>query len=103
MRIWPPDISPMAMRRFNGFSVLFWIVMTPVSFITGWSQSVAFVTLLSLWALVMSSMGAWQSSRVEVDMADADVPGEVVEAIVSRTEISEAQEEAREEAAGRDG
>lgn len=88
MRVWPPEISPMMMRRFNGFSVLFWLIMTPVSFITGWSQSVAFVTLLSLWALVMSSLGAWQSSRVEVNQADSDVPSEVVQAIVEKTEIN---------------
>lgn len=90
MKVWPPEISPMFMRRFNGFSVLFWLIMTPVSFITGWSSSVAFVTLLSLWALVMSSLGAWQSSRVEVNMADTDVASDVVQAIVDKTEISEA-------------
>jgi len=90
MKVWPPEISPMFMRRFNGFSVLFWLIMTPVSFITGWSNSVAFVTLLSLWALVMSSLGAWQSSRVEVNMADTDVASDVVQAIVDKTEISEA-------------
>lgn len=88
MKLWTPDISPMFMRRFNGLSVIFWIVMTPVSILTGWSQSVTFVTLLSTWALVMSSLGAWQSSRVEVEMGDSDVANDVVEAIVEKTEIN---------------
>jgi hypothetical protein len=88
MKIWTPEVSPLVMRRFNGFSVIFWIVMTPVSILTGWSQSVTFVTLLSTWALVMSSLGAWQSSRVEVEMGDSDVASEVVEAIVEKTEIN---------------
>lgn len=88
MKVWPPEFSPVLMRRFNGASVIFWIVMTPIAIVTGWSQSVTFVTVLSTWALVMSSLGAWQSARIEVNAADADVPAEVVQAIVEKTEIN---------------
>lgn len=40
--------------------------MIPVSLITGWISSVAYVAALSLWALVSGHWSAWQAARVEV-------------------------------------
>jgi hypothetical protein len=40
--------------------------MIPVSFFTGWINSVTYVSVLSLWALVSGHWAAWQASRVEV-------------------------------------
>jgi len=40
------------MRRLNGWLTWFWILMIPVSIITGWVRSVTYVSALSLWALV---------------------------------------------------
>ena len=40
--------------------------MIPVSFITGWVDSVKFVSALSMLALVSGHWSAWQAARVEV-------------------------------------
>jgi len=54
------------MRRTNGWLTVFWIVMIPVSIELGWLKSVAYVSALSLWALVSGHWAAWQAARVEV-------------------------------------
>jgi hypothetical protein len=66
--------DPALMRRVNGWLTVFWIVMIPVSLITGWISSVTYVAGLSLWALVSGHWSAWQAARVEVRQEeDADV------------------------------
>jgi hypothetical protein len=45
--------------------------MIPVSLLTGLKTSVPFVVFLSLWALVESSVAAWQGARAE-KVADDD-------------------------------
>ena len=35
--------NPVFMRRVNGWLTLFWIAMIPVSLVTGWIHSVAFI------------------------------------------------------------
>jgi hypothetical protein len=88
--------DPVFMRRVNGWLTIFWIVMIPVSILTGWISSVTYVAALSLWALVSGHWSAWQAARVEVEQAKEaeerekeDVPGEVVERIVEETEVQE--------------
>jgi hypothetical protein len=54
------------MRRVNGWLTIFWIGMIPVSIVFGWLSSVAYVSALSLWALVSGHWAAWQAARVEV-------------------------------------
>ena len=82
------------MRRVNGWLTIFWIVMIPVSILTGWISSVTYVAALSLWALVSGHWSAWQAARVEVEQAKEakkrekeDIPGEIVERIVAETEL----------------
>jgi hypothetical protein len=58
--------KPVVMRRVNGWLTVLWIVMIPVSVITGWISSVTYVAALSLWALVSGHWSAWQAARVEV-------------------------------------
>src|SRR4051812_27986158 len=58
--------SPVFMRRVNGWLTIFWIAMIPVSVATGWIHSVAYISALSLWALVSGHWSAWQAARVEV-------------------------------------
>jgi hypothetical protein len=96
--------DPVFMRRVNGWLTIFWIVMIPVSIVTGWISEVTYVAALSLWALVSGHWSAWQAARVEVEQAKEaekrkreDIPGEVVERIVEETEV-EKEKEAREEA-----
>ena len=86
--------DPVFMRRVNGWLTVLWIVMTPVSIATHWISSVTYVAALSLWALVSGHWSAWQAARVEVKQreeaearAKADLPGEVVERIVEKTDV----------------
>ena len=58
--------DPVFMRRVNGWFTVFWLVMIPVSLVTGWISSVTYVAALSLWALVSGHWSAWQAARVEV-------------------------------------
>jgi hypothetical protein len=85
------------MRRVNGWLTVFWIVMIPVSIAMGWLKSVAYVSALSLWALVSGHWAAWQAARVEVaqqkqiDHEKADpLEDRVVEQVIEKTEISRA-------------
>lgn len=86
--------DPVFMRRVNGWLTIFWIVMIPVSIVTGWISSVTYVAALSLWALVSGHWSAWQAARVEVEQAreaekreQEDLPGEVVERVLEETEV----------------
>jgi len=79
----------------NGWLTVAWIIMIPVSFATGWVKSVAYVSALSLWALVSGHWAAWQAARVEVAQkqdeerrAAQDVPEEIVEHLVNETNLS---------------
>lgn len=92
--------DPVFMRRVNGWLTMFWIAMIPVSIVFGLLSSVAYVSALSLWALVSGHWSAWQAARVEVEQqAEAQaqeanpVETRVVEEILSRTEISPAREQ----------
>jgi uncharacterized membrane protein len=58
--------NPRFMRTLNGWLTVFWIVMIPISTALGWLSSVAYVSALSLWALVSGHWAAWQAARVEV-------------------------------------
>jgi hypothetical protein len=85
--------DPTFMRTLNGWLTIFWIVMIPVSILTGWISSVTYVAALSLWALVSGHWSAWQAARVEVEQAkeaekreEEDVPGEVVKRLLDELE-----------------
>jgi hypothetical protein len=87
--------NPVFMRRMNGWLTIVWIVMIPVSFATGWVKSVAYVSALSLWALVSGHWAAWQAARVEVAQkqdedrrAAEDVPEDIVDHLVAETNLS---------------
>lgn len=69
--------DPVFMRRINGWLTLIWILMIPVSVLTGWINSVTYVAALSLWALVSGHWAAWQAARVEVKQDEqAETPHE---------------------------
>jgi hypothetical protein len=58
--------SPQFWVWFHGLRACLWVVMLPVSFVTGWAGLVPYVTALSIWALVETAAGAWQGARSEV-------------------------------------
>jgi hypothetical protein len=82
------------MRRVNGWLTVFWFGMIPVSIALGWLSSVAYVSALSLWALVSGHWAAWQAARVEVEQArqvevESNHPVEerVTETLVQKTQL----------------
>lgn len=86
--------DPVFMRRVNGWLAIFWLIMIPISYATGWLHSVVFVSALSLWALVSGHWSAWQAARVEVKQeqemrrqSENDLSSEVVDQLIARTEI----------------
>jgi hypothetical protein len=82
--------NPVFMRKLNGWLTIFWLVMIPVSVVTGWISSVQYVSALSLWALVSGHWSAWQAARVEVkqhDDADVREVLDVVERIEGNTSL----------------
>jgi hypothetical protein len=85
--------DPVFMRAVNGWLTIFWILMIPVSILTGWINSVTYVAALSLWALVSGHWSAWQAARVEVEQAKEaeerekeDLPGDIVERLLAEME-----------------
>jgi hypothetical protein len=89
--------DPKFMRAVNGWLTMFWIVMIPVSLVTGWISSVTYVAALSLWALVSGHWSAWQAARVEVKQDEVDqspVEERVVESLVQNTSLQPAPGEA---------
>jgi hypothetical protein len=60
-----------AMLWLHGGLTVFWIVLWIVASITGWVESVVFVSHLSIVALVLASAGGWQGARAEAK-AEAD-------------------------------
>jgi hypothetical protein len=89
--------DPAFMRRLNGWLTIFWVAMIPVSIVMGWLTSVAYVSALSLWALVSGHWAAWQAARVEVaqeqelrrDKTDP-IEERVVEALIAETSVERA-------------
>jgi hypothetical protein len=86
--------DPVFMRRVNGWLTILWLVMIPLSIITGWISSVTYVAALSLWALVSGHWSAWQAARVEVEQArqaqlqeQEDLPGKITERLIQETEL----------------
>ena len=86
--------DPAFMRRVNGWLTVFWIVMIPVSLVTGWISSVTYIAALSLWALVSGHWSAWQAARVEVRQdeearraEDEPVEQRVVDKLVENTTV----------------
>ncbi len=78
MPTWITD--PVKFRTFNGWATIFWIAMIPVSVVMGWIDSVAYVSALSIYALVTGHLSTWQTSRVEVRQ-DEDSTERIVQEI----------------------
>jgi hypothetical protein len=81
--------DPVHMRRVQGWLTVLWLVMIPVSLLTGWVKSVTFVSALSLWALVASHGAWWAAASVECRQAEENIAADVVEKIVEKTDVQE--------------
>lgn len=78
--------DPIKFRRLNGWLVVFWTIMFPVSILTGLWTVVAYVSILSIYANWATHLGVWTSSRAEVAATD-DVDIEAKYARVRADEV----------------
>jgi hypothetical protein len=64
------------MRRVNGWLTIFWALMIPVALLSGWMESVIFVSAVSIYANLVGHWSTWQAARVEVkqDIQDEKEP-----------------------------
>lgn len=62
-------------KWFNFVQIFFWLALIPVAIWLEWSESVTFVTTISLIALALSAQASWQASRNEYkeDVRDPDM------------------------------
>jgi hypothetical protein len=49
------------MRRLNFTLAVVWTAMIPVSVMTGWIYSIAFIAAASIYANFVSHLGAWRA------------------------------------------
>lgn len=59
---------------FDLARVVLWLLLTPVAYFAGWLNSVAFVSILSVWALVES---AWSAFRANEESRLARIEGKL--------------------------
>jgi hypothetical protein len=85
------------MRKVNGWLTIFWIVMIPVSIVTGWINSVTYVAALSLWALVSGHWSGWQAARTEVKQQEMDEKADEATVSAVKEEVREVNRELRDE------
>jgi hypothetical protein len=50
-----------SLRRANALLTVFWLAMCPLALATGWIYSVAFVSLVSIYANAVSHLAAWRA------------------------------------------
>jgi hypothetical protein len=64
------DLSPQTMRRLHGGMTIFFVALWAAATIFGWVHSVAFISHLSIVALVYAAFVGWQGARAEEEAAD---------------------------------
>ena len=66
---------PAFLRAFHGWMTLTWVLMVVPS-ILWWRNSVAYLVMLSVYAVVMGHWSSWQAARVEVRQEEQIEGGE---------------------------
>jgi hypothetical protein len=72
------EVPPRLMQAFHVLQVALWLVMIPVALYTGLKDSVPFLVLVSILALVFSELAAWQSSLAERRLDKQDKYGDAI-------------------------
>lgn len=57
---------PKFTKKLHGFLALAWFVTMPTALLTGWVESVIFVSVISIYANFAAEFAAWQAARSEV-------------------------------------
>ncbi len=72
------EVPPKWMQLFHLSQIFLWIVMIPVVLYTGLKDSVPFLVVVSILALVFSELAAWQSSLAERRLDKQDKYGDTI-------------------------
>lgn len=65
-------LDPHRFMVLNAWMTVFWIVMVPISILTGWVGAVAYVAALSIYALVAAHLSTYAAARTEVLQSEND-------------------------------
>lgn len=60
-----PRLSPLFLERTHLVATVGWASMLPVSIVTGWLWSIAFVSACSIYANFAGHASSWQAARAE--------------------------------------
>lgn len=52
-------------KRFHGVLTVFWLIMMPISILTGLKNSLPYLVMLSVYALMVGHFSSWQATRAE--------------------------------------
>jgi hypothetical protein len=58
-------VSPKAWKIFHAVLTVLWAVMMPVALLTGWVFSIAFISVISIYANFVGHFSSFQASRAE--------------------------------------
>lgn len=62
-------LSTRHLKRFHGWATIIWLLLIPIT-VVFWSNSVAWIALMSVWANFAGHWAAWQAARVEKKQDD---------------------------------
>jgi hypothetical protein len=62
--------DPKKFMKLNAYLTVFWIIMVPISVLMGWVNSVAYVSALSIYALMAAHLSTYAAARTEVMQSD---------------------------------
>lgn len=79
------------MKKIHGWLTIFWIAMAPISIVSGLVYAVAFISIISIYALAIGHFSSWQAARAE-EAAIAGDSTEIIEEI--HKEVVEEDEDA---------
>jgi hypothetical protein len=68
-RLWARIVHPRTMQFVHGSLTLIWIAMIPVAWVAGWLDEVAFVSLVTMLALISGHWSGWVAARAEAAAA----------------------------------
>lgn len=55
--------DPVKFRQLNGWLVIVWLIVMPISIITGLWHQIAYVSVLSIYANVATHWGGWAAAK----------------------------------------
>lgn len=62
--------DPQFLRAVHGWATWFWLIMAPISMLSGLKESITYLVMLSVYAVVTGHWSSWQSSRAEIGIQE---------------------------------